>query len=191
MPPKTIYSREEIREKAYSIVKTGGIGALTARSLADSLGTSTRPIFTAFSNMDDVLSAVKEKSVQELDLSVSSSLRQTDSFKELGDVLLRFSRAERNLFNLIFHAERTGKPTYFDDLLSRFSQIRSTSRALILNEHLVSDQDVEFLFRHYLLFVLSVCMLESSGMVSFGEGEAESLFSSEYQALMKQLVIFK
>ncbi|MDE6926680.1 MAG: hypothetical protein K2P59_15760, partial [Acetatifactor sp.] len=58
MPPKAKFSRDEIVEAALTIVREDGIQALTARSLGDRLGSSARPVFTVFQNMEEVQGAV-------------------------------------------------------------------------------------------------------------------------------------
>ena len=54
MPPKPKYTRAEIADATFDLVRTQGIEALSARELAKQIGTSTRPIFTAFKDMDDL-----------------------------------------------------------------------------------------------------------------------------------------
>ena len=54
MPPQPKYSKEEILNIAFETVRKNGYNSLTARDLAASLGTSTRPIFTAFENMEQL-----------------------------------------------------------------------------------------------------------------------------------------
>ena len=58
MPPKSKFTKDEIVEAALNIVKTDGIEALTSRALGAYLGSSARPIFTVFRNMDEVQKAV-------------------------------------------------------------------------------------------------------------------------------------
>lgn len=60
MPPKAKFTREEIVEAAFSIVKADGFEALTSRALGTRLGSSARPIFTVFQSMDEVQQAVIE-----------------------------------------------------------------------------------------------------------------------------------
>ena len=57
MPPRAKFSREEITDAAFAIVRAEGMQALTARSLGDALGSSARPIFTVFQNMEEVQAA--------------------------------------------------------------------------------------------------------------------------------------
>ena len=54
MAPKNKFTKEEMVEAALRVVRAKGIGGLTAKTLADELGTSTQPVFTAFKSMDGV-----------------------------------------------------------------------------------------------------------------------------------------
>ena len=53
MPPKPKFTREEVASVAFAMIKEGGVSALTARDLGARMGTSARPIFTLFKNMED------------------------------------------------------------------------------------------------------------------------------------------
>ena len=59
MPPKPKFTREEIVEKALELVAQGGEEALTARDLGQRLGSSARPIFTVFKNMEELQGEVR------------------------------------------------------------------------------------------------------------------------------------
>lgn len=48
MAPKNKFTKEEMVAAALQVVRTKGIEGLTAKTMADALGTSTQPIFTAF-----------------------------------------------------------------------------------------------------------------------------------------------
>ena len=58
MPPKAKFTKEEIISAAFDIVKRDGMDVLTARSLAEELGSSPRPIFTVFDTMEEVQTEV-------------------------------------------------------------------------------------------------------------------------------------
>ena len=58
MPPKAKFSREEIIDAAINIVREDGFDALTSRALGTKLGSSARPIFTVFQNMEEVQQVV-------------------------------------------------------------------------------------------------------------------------------------
>lgn len=54
MPPKAKFTRDEIIDMALHIAREQGMDAVTARELGNRLGSSARPIFTVFENMDEV-----------------------------------------------------------------------------------------------------------------------------------------
>lgn len=60
MLPKAKFTRAEIIEAALNIVRTDGYEALTSRALGTYLGSSARPIFTVFKNMEEVQQAMIE-----------------------------------------------------------------------------------------------------------------------------------
>lgn len=49
-----MFTREEIIAAALNLTRKGGISALTARALGVELGSSSRPIFGLFKNMEEV-----------------------------------------------------------------------------------------------------------------------------------------
>ena len=55
MAPKNKFSREEMVSAAVAVVRKKGLEGLTAKALAEELGTSTQPIFTCFGSMDTCL----------------------------------------------------------------------------------------------------------------------------------------
>ena len=59
MPPKPKFTREEVVEVALKLVSEKGMESLTARELGERLGSSARPIFTAFRNMEELTDAVR------------------------------------------------------------------------------------------------------------------------------------
>ena len=53
MPRKFLFTREEITAAALALVREKGADALTARALGERLGTSAKPVFGLFKNMED------------------------------------------------------------------------------------------------------------------------------------------
>lgn len=52
MPPKFKFTREEIIQAALDLTRESGIAAVTARGLGAKLGSSVKPIFSLFENME-------------------------------------------------------------------------------------------------------------------------------------------
>ena len=53
MPPKFKFTREQIVAAALEVTRKNGITGLTARGLAAELGSSAKPIFGLFQNMEE------------------------------------------------------------------------------------------------------------------------------------------
>lgn len=102
MPPKAKFTRDEILDAALSITKEQGIDAVTARELGSRLGSSARPIFTVFENMDEVKDSVIARAKKLYGQYVEEGLKSQIAFKGVGIAYIRFAIEQPNLFQLLF-----------------------------------------------------------------------------------------
>lgn len=111
MPPKFKFTKEQIISAALDVARKNGIAGLTARGLATELGSSAKPIFGLFKNMEEVQNEV---------LSAANALYQSyvqngmaDSkyppYKASGIAYIQFAKEEKELFKLLFMRDRTGE----------------------------------------------------------------------------------
>ena len=111
MPPKAKLSQNEILQAAIAIVRDEGDAGLNARALAKRLGTSTQPIFTHYSSMDqlrrDVIGEAQRLYQSYLDREMSSG--RYPAYKASGMGYIRFALEEKELFKLLFMRDRTGE----------------------------------------------------------------------------------
>lgn len=111
MPRKFLFTREEIVEAAVQLTREHGIAAVTARGLGERLGTSSKPIFSHFENMEQVqqavLTAANEKYQNYLKTDMASG--KYPPYKASGMAYIRFAREERELFQLLFMRDRSGE----------------------------------------------------------------------------------
>ena len=110
MPPKAKFSREEIIDAAINIVREDGFDALTSRALGTKLGSSARPIFTVFQNMEEVQQVVIITAKQKYREYISKGLSQDLAFKGVGMEYILFSINEPKLFQLLFMTEQPQIP---------------------------------------------------------------------------------
>lgn len=102
MPPKAKFKKEEITKAAFDIVKADGFEALTSRELGIRLGSSARPIFTVFKNMEEVQQAVIQSAKTLYKEYVDKGLTAEHPFKGVGTQYILFSVNEPKLFQLLF-----------------------------------------------------------------------------------------
>ncbi len=116
MPPKAKFSKEEIIEAALNIVRTEGFDTLTSRALGTKLGSSARPIFTVFQNMEEVQQSVMEAVKKVYKEYVQKGLSEKHPFKGVGTQYILFSVKEPKLFQLLFMTEHKQLPDLSDVL---------------------------------------------------------------------------
>lgn len=100
MPPRKKFDLNQIVDAAFSILKHDGFSAITARSIAAELGSSTTPIYWALESMDKVEEALRLKT---LELMAEYQARKyTDNvFINLAVGYVEFARCESNLFRFL------------------------------------------------------------------------------------------
>lgn len=103
MPPRVSFTREMVLDCAFKIVRGEGLGALSARRIAEGLGCSTRPVYAHFESMKAVEEAVLQKArAYALDYFVRDVENSGSPFLDLGMRYFRFSLDERELFRLLY-----------------------------------------------------------------------------------------
>jgi len=110
MPPKKKYSRQQIVDTAFELAKLEGIEGLTARKVADELGSSVAPIYVNFDDIKDLKKAVANKTFK-----VSRELSKTevtgDRFLDIGIASLRFAKE----YSILFQELVLKKNNYMED----------------------------------------------------------------------------
>ncbi len=111
MPPSVKITKEDIIETAVDIIKTEGESALNARSIAKRLGCSTQPVFSNFSNMQDLRCAVINYADSLYQGFLDYDMHKGDypPYKASGMAYIRFAREEKELFKLLFMRDRQGE----------------------------------------------------------------------------------
>ena len=111
MPPKCKFTREEIIKTALDLTREEGINALTARALGAKLGSSPKPIFTVFENMEEVQSEVQTAAKILYAEYIQIGLQQETAFRGVGTQYILFAIKEPKLFQLLFMSEQPQKPS--------------------------------------------------------------------------------
>ena len=103
MPPACRFTREQIVAAALAITR-----AVTARAIADTLHSSSKVIFSAFSGMDDLLAATIDAADAQYRAYSADFVRDSADppYKAVGTAYIRFARNEPNLFHLLYMRDR-------------------------------------------------------------------------------------
>lgn len=104
-----MFTRDEVLAAAFNLAREQGIAAVTARGLGEKLGSSSKPIFSLFENMEDVMSAVMEATnkLYQNYLKEDMASGKYPPYKASGMAYIRFAKEEKELFKLLFMRDRT------------------------------------------------------------------------------------
>ena len=157
MPPKTKFSKLEIVDAAFEIAKTKGFAGITARRVADRLGSSVAPIYFNFETIDDLVATVIQRVFA---LSDELIAKQTgpDVFENIGRASLAFAREYPVLFR-----ELTMQP---NDYMASYENVETALLDMMAGDEAMGDWTVEE--RRWLLLKLRVFQLGLSSMVANG-----------------------
>ncbi|MCQ4023251.1 MULTISPECIES: TetR/AcrR family transcriptional regulator [unclassified Ruminococcus] len=186
MPPKAKFTKEEIIEAAFNIVKTDGFEALTSRALGTRLGSSARPIFTVFQSMDEVQQAVIESAKALYKEYVTQGLMCENSFKGVGTQYILFSVNEPKLFQLLFMTEQPQIP----DLSGVLPLIEDSYEEILLsiqNDYGITEHFAEKLYYHLWIYTHGIATLCATKMCRFTGEEISNMITEVCIGILKNI----
>jgi AcrR family transcriptional regulator len=100
MPPKVRFSKDDVVRAALLVVDKKGLAALTARSVAARLGSSTAPVYHHFKTMDALALAVM-KQTQKMLLEYTARPYTERVFLNMGTGVALFAAEHRKLYRAL------------------------------------------------------------------------------------------
>lgn len=186
MPPKAKFTREEIVEVAFSIVKADGFEALTSRALGTRLGSSARPIFTVFQSMDEVQQAVIEAAKVLYKEYVEQGLMWENPFKGVGTQYILFSMQEPKLFQLLFMTEQPQIPD-FSGVLPLIEESYEKILLSIQKYYGMNRPLAEKLYHHLWIYTHGIATLCATKMCRFTGEEISSMITEVFTSILKNI----
>ena len=174
MPPKCKFTREE------------GINALTTRALGTKLGSSPKPIFTVFENMEEVQSEVQKAAKALYAEYIRVGLHQELAFKGVGTQYILFAIKEPKLFQLLFMSEQPQKPSVAGILPiidENYDQILQS----VQSGYGLGEKDAENLYRHLRIYTHGIAVLCATNMCSFTAEEINDMMTEVRRSLLKEI----
>lgn len=176
MPPKFKFTKEQIIEKAIELVRKSGIEALTARELAFALGTSVKPIFTAFENMEQVKKKVKDRALEIYYEHLSDYIDYTPAFKRHGMQFIKFAKIEPELFKLIF-MQKSSPDFSFSNSTDELIDGSLGVLKILMEKNGLNENDARKLFQIMWLEGYGIAAQIAMGICSFDEEQISEMLS--------------
>ena len=179
MPPKMKVTKEDIISAATDVVREKGAAALNARAVAAGLGTSTQPIFTHYSTMEDlradVISYANELYQSFLQRDMSSG--EYPVYKGSGMAYIRFAREERELFKLLFMRDRSR-----EEITQGLDEVKPIIQ-IIQNPIGLSEQDATMFHLEMWVYVHGIATVIATSYLEWDRDMISKMLTDSYMGL--------
>ena len=183
MPPKPKFTKEEIVAAALELVSEKGIEALTARELGARLGSSARPIFTAFNSMEEVQEEVRTAALKRFESYAEKAVNYTPVFKQVGMQMILFAKEEPMLYQLGFMTNNHNVQS-FDDIYDRLGHVAYQCLDVIQRDYGLTEQEAKTLFEHVWIHTFGIGALCATGMCDFSEEQIIEMLGHDFVAML-------
>ena len=184
MAPKNKFTKAEMVEAALRVVRTRGIEGLTAKTMADELGTSTQPIFTGFGSMDGVRQEVYAAAVGVYDRYANAGLQEAIPFFGVGMQYIRFAREEPSLYRLLFLTRTQEKSR---GAMQAMAHLQELVRPTLTAIYHISNQEADLYFRDLWLVVHSLATLIVTGDCPYSDREIGQILTGVSVSICKSI----
>lgn len=185
MPPKAKFTREEIIEAAFEIVKTSGLDALTARALGEKLGSSARPIFTVFNGMDEVQSEVIALARSLYEKCEDEYMKNCNSFKGSGIGYIRFAYELPKLFQVLFMREQSDIPNHETALVVIDNYYEKILQS-VQKEYGFSYETSKEIYMHMWIYSHGIASLIATNVCSFSEQDISEMLTDVCSSIIRK-----
>ncbi len=114
MPPKTKFSKEDVINTAFDIVRQSGMGGLSTRTVARKLNCSTMPVYSVLKSKTNLEEQIIRKAFDIL-YDYQTTLRTGDIFIDMGAGYVVFAKNETHLFRCITEERNVELHRYYND----------------------------------------------------------------------------
>ena len=184
MPPKFKFTREQIVAAALEVTRKNGITGLTARGLAAELGSSAKPIFGLFQNMEEVQREV---------VSAANTLYQSyikkvmadnkfPPYKASGIAYIQFAKEEKELFKLLFMRDRT------DEKIEENREEIRPILDLIMKNLGIDENEAYFFHLELWLYVHGIATMIATNYLEWDIEFIDKALTDAYQGLKNRYV---
>ena len=162
MPPKTVFTRDDVVEAAVKVVQDQGIKALTAREVAKRLKSSTAPVYSNFESMR-LLGREVIKKAKDLILDYMSRSYTERVFLNMGIGYARFARENCALFRALYLETNDYMDVHQDLQIAMRKQVSKDERFVSLDEKARNSLlDKMAIFTHGLATMICVGLADDS-----------------------------
>lgn len=186
MPPRPRITREMILETALAITKEEGFEAVNARSIAQRMQCSTRPLFTCYDNMEQLKRDLLDFAYQYYEGYVAAYAGRCQAGGHLLLPLsyIAFAREERALFKMLFISDMDLDLKDPEDF---YREAGNREKALAFGaEAGLSPERAKKVFLDLFLYAHGIAVLTATQKAALGRESAEEMVARVLSAFLEQ-----
>ncbi len=184
MPPKFKFTREQIVAAALEVTRKNGITGLTARGLAAELGSSAKPIFGLFQNMEEVQREVVSAAYTLYQSYIKKGMADNKfpPYKASGIAYIQFAKEEKELFKLLFMRDRT------DEKIEENREEIRPILDLIMKNLGIDENEAYFFHLELWLYVHGIATMIATNYLEWDIEFIDKALTDAYQGLKNRYV---
>ena len=184
MPPKFKFTREQIVAAALEVTRKNGITGLTARGLAAELGSSAKPIFGLFQNMEEVQREVVSaaNTLYQSYIKKGMADNKFPPYKASGIAYIQFAKEEKELFKLLFMRDRT------DEKIEENREEIRPILDLIMKNLGIDENEAYFFHLELWLYVHGIATMIATNYLEWDIEFIDKALTDAYQGLKNRYV---
>ena len=186
MPPKPKFTRDEIAAKALEIIRTQGNSEFTARKLGAALGVSSRPLFTAFKNMEEIRHAAREIAMREFEEFGANYSKDEIPFKKIGMNMIDYAINQPEMFKLIFMEESAKKRT-INDIMNNLGMLSDASLQILKENYGLDNEQAHALFEQVWVYTFGIASLCAMKVCNFTPEEISQRLTSVFMSTLEHI----
>ena len=186
MPPKAKITKEMILDTVLGITRETGFETVNARSIANKLQCSTRPIFTCYENMDELKNEFLDYAYKFYEQYVADYGNSVDisSCLVLPLAYIEFAQEETHLFKLLFIKDMELNMIEAKDF---YNEIDNEKKAKIFSDTIgVNLEQGKVIFLDLFLYTHGIAVLAATNRLSLERNAAEKMVTNLLSALIRQ-----
>ncbi len=187
MPPKARITKEMILTAVLEITRETGFEAVNARSIANKLRCSTRPVFTCYENMEELKSDF-------LDFAFDAYSRYVEDYSNAAEVnpclllplsYIAFAEEETHLFKLLFISDMDLNMKKAKDF---YNEPGNETKAKCFSETVgIEFESAKNIFLDLFLYAHGIAVLTATKKIALDQKSIEKMTVNFLSALIKQI----
>lgn len=186
MPPKPKITKDMILNTVLEITQEMGFEAVNARSIANKLECSTRPIFTCYENMEEMKKDFLDFAFEYYDQYVVNYRNSINIKPYLLFPLsyIEFAKEEANLFKLLFINDMALAMSEANDF---YTEVENEEKANKFSEMIgLRPEHGKKIFLDLFLYTHGIAVLTATGKLLFDSHTSEKMLMNFLSAYIKQ-----